>query len=317
MTLQIKSTPEKHINRVRELMISDNNQEFLVNILGFKPTIPDILKHTKGDPDFNPKLFFGAYFKGELIGSILAVRRSWKQGREQTGFLKWIFVKFEFRRRGIGKRLIENCERELRLLGCKTLTFGNSAPLYLVPGVPNDDGFTQKLLEDSGWSKQTSRISLSVNIANVDIDVQGVETFLQVNKSISIGVANKKHFASLFTFIKEEFSRSWAVETTPALEDNQQAFCCYVADKESGGILGFAAINASNPNWFGPMGVKSEKRKAGLGGLLVQYSLLMAQDRNMKRLMFPWVNESEMFYRKILGSVVNRLVFIKYEKIIV
>ena len=314
--MQIKPIKETDLDRVQTLIVPNDNQEFIIDTLGFAPTIDDILRHTKGDPDFDPNLFLGAYIKGELIGSVFALRRPWKQGREQTGFLKWISVKRGFRRCGIGRRLIENCQRKLKKLGCNKFSYGSSAPLYLVPGVPYGDSIMQEFLEKSGWSRQTDRVSLSVNLDEVDIDLQSIKTFLKVNRSVTIGTAGNKQRAPLFTFIEREFSRSWAIETVPALDNAQQAFCCYVADKKSGRILGFSAVNASNPNWFGPMGVQGERRMSGLGGLLVQYSTLLAKERNLKRLMFPWVNETEMFYRKVLGTVGDRHVFLKYEKII-
>ena len=312
--VNIKSIPENHIDRINALLVANENGAMFSDIVGFIPRIEDVKRHAKRDPDFDSNLFLGAYSRTELVGSILGIHRPWKKGREKTGFIKWIFVKRTFQRRGIGTLLMKECEKKLHFLGCTLLEYGSCSPLYLFPGVHKEDHTTRCFLKTLGWKEISHRISLNVTLSEVDIDFKEMENFLKGNKSLLVGTANEKHKTQLFNFIEQEFSHSWAMESLPALEGVKNTFCCFLADKETGSILGFSTVNASNPNWFGPMGIKAEKQKAGLGCLLLRYSIIRAKQYNLKRLVFPWVNDTEKFYYRSLGTKGDRLVFLKYEK---
>ena len=313
--LSIKPIPECHLDQIHDLLISDENCMFLLQILGFIPGRNDICRHTIKDSDFEPKLFLGAYIGEQLVGNILGIHRPWKKGRRHIGYLKWIFVKREYRRRGIGGLLLETCEQRFQMLGCVQLLYGSCSPAYLFPGIPKEDHVMQYFFRAFGWMGISERVSLHVNLSSLSIHPYEINTFLSLHQSISIGAADPIEKKSLINFIEREFSHSWALESLPAFDKNLQSFCSYVVDKKTGDFLGFLAVGAGNPNWLGPMGVKAEKRGQGLGETLLRYSLLLARERGIKRLIFSWVNESEGFYRKALGPV-DRLVFQKYQKII-
>jgi GNAT superfamily N-acetyltransferase len=99
----------------------------------------------------------------------------------------------------------------------------------------------------------------------------------------------------------------------PALQDAGPAFCCVLRDRGRGPVVGFAAVHATNPGWFGPMGVCPELQGRGLGGRLAIRAVQEAWDRGTDRLFLPWVNENEAFYRHVLGGM-RRILHIKTGK---
>ena len=306
LDLVIKPIPQDQLNKVVQLIVSDENRRLLLDITGFTPNAHDIYRHTVGDPDFRPELFLGAYKGTELVGNVLGIHRPWKKDKEYMGFLKWIFVKHKYRRRGVGGQILEKCEHRLVLAGCNQILYGSSAPLYLFPGVPVEDKMMREFLNAHGWKECSERVNLDINVPDANLCREQTEVYLRADQAISIAISKSHEKDRLFNFIREEFSHSWALESLPALRGDKESFCCYLSQTLTGNILGFAVVNATNPSWFGPMGVKASSRMSGLGRRLVWYSLRVAQNRGIRRLIFPWVNESEVFYRKVIQLPIDR-----------
>lgn len=67
-------------------------------------------------------------------------------------------------------------------------------------------------------------------------------------------------------FAQENFSDKWAGECTCAFANNPPS--CFIAlqNKE---VIGFACYNATAKGFFGPIGIKQDKRANGLGAALL------------------------------------------------
>lgn len=81
------------------------------------------LIHPPNDPDkdieekirFQPNLFFVATLNGEVVGSVMV-------GYEgHRGWLNYLAVAPEHRRRGYGRKLVEKATAELAQIGCQKL----------------------------------------------------------------------------------------------------------------------------------------------------------------------------------------------------
>lgn len=291
-------------------MVAALPSEQLERWLGFIPGLEQLQRHTVLDPDVDPELLLGAFDATQLAGCVLGVRRPWKAGNEHVGFIKWILVRPAWRRRGIGRRLLEVCERTLTRRGATDLVFGSCAPRYVLPGTPEDDVASRRLFRACGWRESSQRTSLRVTLDDRPIDALGVGP----PSHIGLGLATAQDSDALGRFITTVFSLSWREEVYSALVGDTQAFCSVLRDSAGGQILGFAAVNATNPGWFGPMGVHPERRGQGLGRLLVRHACAEAQRRGASRLMLPWVNENEGFYRHAVSGALERQVFLKTEK---
>ena len=336
--------------------------------VGFIPDRTQALRQTFDDPDFAPELFLGAWDGDRLAGSVLGIRRPWKEGKESTGFVKWIWVCPSYRRQGIGRKLLTACERGLSeavgetqngtrkteelgslagaeareqatgpspnpessnvhraslgkaVSGRLTLVFGSSSPRYLVPGVPEQSPAARKLFHACGWQEVSRRISLRVPLSQQRSVGPGKENFgAKASRTMAgafhIRLAETTDRAAASSFIHSVFSASWGEEVAPSFDEKTSgAFCSLLWDQDANKILGFAAVGATNTGWFGPMGVHPEHRRRGFGSRLVQHACNESRRRGLKQLMFPWINENEAFYRRVLDTRVERIVFLKTEK---
>ena len=281
--------------------------------LGFVPGEADLARHTTGDADFDLELFVGAYEGEDLVGHALAIRRAWKAGREKEGFLKWVFVRPGWRRHGHGARLLAACEEALRGQGCELVRYGNSAPFYLFPGMPTGDAGGRALLGSAGWTEVSERVSLVAELSALPFAPTDLDRGLARHPELHLVLAQPDDREPVLEFVSEDFSPSWAAEVAACFEDGSHGLCSILRSSGTGRPVGFAAIEAYNPNWFGPMGVREDLQGRGLGRLLVQHSALVARERGIPRFLVPWVGKNEPFYRKILGPG-PRVAFRKCEK---
>lgn len=84
---------------------------------------------------------------------------------------------------------------------------------------------------------------------------------------ITIRRANTFESSLIREFIELHFSRGWADEVMPCF--SRQPVTLYIAILE-GKVVGFAAVEATCRNYFGPTGVAESHRGKGIGkGLLV------------------------------------------------
>ncbi len=311
--IKIDLVPVEQIEVVTDLIHASVSDQFS-SLLGFHLTGHELLRHTAQDPDFDPDLLIGAYAGNELVGVIFGVQRPWKSTKEDTGYIKFVFVKNENRRQGIGRSLLDACERRLVGLGARVLVYGSSSPRYLLPGVPAGDLETQKFLSACGWSERSERVNLDLSLGKLKLTQDDLEILLDDNGCVSVEVAQSLDEREVLRFIETEFSYSWALESCRAFVAESDGFCSVIKENDTGRILGFAAVNASNPHWFGPMGIREDAQMSGLGRMLVTHALLTAKQRGINHVLFPWVNENEGFYRKVIGDL-DREVFLKYEKV--
>ena len=284
----------------------------------FSPTAADWRRHTFEDPDFNGKLLLGLFDNSATLQAVACgIIRTWKD--PEKGFIKFIFCKSSPQRKQFLSLLIEELEKRLATEKVSSIHFGSSSPLYLFPGLDERDEVLRSVMTNRGWQISSERINRIIDMKNlrisqVDLTKQLQKTtcgnfadpHLDTDKmrkySIAIVVPNDKK--ELYSFISNEFSKSWAEESIAGCRIDNAAFCSIIKDN-SGNIVGFAAVNASNPNWFGPMGVKTSLRGQGLGKLLVVHSLLHVVETFPKteQILLPWINDKDSFYCSILGDM--------------
>ena len=300
-----------------------NFADILEEQICFAPTAVDLRRHTFEDPDFNGKLLLGLFdHAGTLQAVAFGVIRSWKD--PEKGFIKFIFCKSSSNREKFLSLILKELEKRLIAEKVSCIHFGSSSPLYLFPGVDEEDKTLCSVLAEHGWDFSSERINRIIDMKNLRISQVDLTKLLQktdcanfadphwenIEKlckySITIALPDDKK--ELYSFISNEFSKSWAEESIAGCRADNPAFCSIIKDN-SGKIAGFAAVNASNPNWFGPMGIKQSLRGKGLGKLLVIHSLLHTKETFPKKehILLPWINDKDNFYCSILGDMKKNL----------
>ncbi len=265
--------------------------------LGFTLTEEILWRHTFGDPDYSPEMLLGAYVDGRMTACGMGVIRPWKS--PTRGFVKFIHGT----RPAIGAMLVE-LEDAMKKQGATELLYGGSSPWYLTPGIPVGDTATSAPLIAARWSRSSTRLSQAVSVALAQTTARPIPSGYHL-----LDATEQDHIARQ-EFIESEFSLSWAKET---LSGSNGAFCSLI--KRNNEILGFAAMHATNPNWFGPMGIKASERGKGLGQALLHHVLARLRREKTGQIILPWINDKTGFYEKALGKAAcTTLRFEKFTK---
>lgn len=101
-------------------------------------------------------------------------------------------------------------------------------------------------------------------------------------------------------FIKENFSDGWAWEASKAMYN--QPSSCFIAVKEKQ-VIGFACYDTTALDYFGPLGVKADERKGGIGGTLTLKCLYAMKEKGYGYAIIGSAGPVD-FYRKVCGATV-------------
>lgn len=103
------------------------------------------------------------------------------------------------------------------------------------------------------------------------------------------------------SFIAKEFNDSWASEAKAGLYKPNPT--CFIAVKDET-VIGFACYDATAKGFFGPLGVSEKARGLGIGGTLVQRSLLAMKEDGYAYAIIGGVSErTKPFYDKVCNGV--------------
>lgn len=273
-----------------------------IEALGFEPDITHLEKTSFLDPDYNKDLLLGAFIEDKCIGTIMGVTRLWKEGREDTGYIKWILVDPDYRKKGTGTLLYKQIEDIFIKMDLKTFTFGSSSPSYFLPGIPIENEEAAEFFENRGWKRDFNRVSLLVKLSEKDLNHKELSLKPKYKKPYKIITATSSNSKELVNFVDIEFPGSWSNEVKMAMEGANPNSGSVICIDENSEIIGFAAFNGSNPQWFGPMGVKESLRKEGFGRILFYEAIKEMMRRGMIETILPWINGKEEFYPRFFND---------------
>lgn len=123
----------------------------------------------------------------------------------------------------------------------------------------------------------------------------------------------------IIDFVKSNFQPTWAYEVEHAIMQSPSK--CFIATR-NGELLGFACYDSSAKGFFGPTGVLDSERGNKIGAALLIRTFEAMREYGYGYGIIGWVNEAEMFYRKIVNaeyipngepenSVYSNLIFMK------
>ena len=276
----------------------------------FDPLTPGLFEEkTRGDAAFDPDMALVCEDGGAVAGFAMGVLRQ-AHGKD-VGVIKLAAVAADRRRRGIGRRLLDQVERELRERGASAVRVCESAPNYLTPGVDARYSAAPHFFLGRDYRRIGEACNMTVDLAERDFDTGAVEREHDLGGLLFRRALDSDH-AGLMGLLEMNWP-SWIPEAHAALRNRPVSL--YVAVKGDE-VLAFAAFDANNrgTGWFGPMGTAPPARRRGIGHVLLFRCLADRAAQGHRYAIIPWVDPVD-FYRQCAGAAVSRI-FHRYEKVL-
>ena len=247
----------------------------------------DFISKFLNNPHFSYEGTFVATQDGKIVGFASGIyKKSFLQGEtfENTpGYITFIIVDREYRRRGIGKALLSKVEEFLLNSGKKQLDIIFFNPINLEWYVPGTDGHDHpnapgvdidseayKLFKHCGYKDRTRENSYHLDLDKFSLNERNINTLgMLKTKGIVIEYYDSlKHsgFNELFDDLKSE---DWRAEIIGETQKEKSRPILIVSDK--GKICGFTGpldVEPSGRGYFAGIGVRSDYGGIGIGTAL-------------------------------------------------
>ena len=196
--------------------------------------------------------------------------------------------------------LCERMEARLREEGSKRLEYSAFASWHLLPGV---DLRYEKLLDfllGRGFRKSGECVDYVIDLQAFRIPgrVVRLEEDL-VGGGTTIRLAEPGEKDRIRDFVREKSGFSWSFEAARAIGPKGSGV--WIAE-DGGDITAFSVFGALEHHWFGPIGVSEDRRKKGLGSVLLFKTLQSMKDLGIPRAIIPWTGHL-YFYSQVPGVV--------------
>ena len=273
--------------------------------------IDHVREATFADVDHSRDLLLCARVGDQIVAVAAAVSRRPRGASAvsaPTGFLKLFAVAPSWRGQGIGTQLLAEAERRLRQLGAEKIRVFGDAPSYLRPGV--DFRLTDLVcfLQRRGYAVRGHAVNMDVDLAAADLDTSADEERLSA-LGIAVRRLQSDDAVAFHDYMARDWSWGWKIEASRSLLRDPISTHVALSGDE---IVGFASHSASGPGQFGPMGVKPDLRRHGIGAVLLKRCLVDVRAQGYTSADIQWVGPIG-FYARHVGAVLSRC-FWHFEK---
>ncbi len=258
--------------------------------------VPHVQETVFEDSSFNPDLLRCTRIDGRIVAVTAGVVREQVGDRTTpTGFIKLIAVDPRYQGQGIGSALLADIEGRLAARGATAIGVFGDSPGYLRPGV--DFRLTRLicLLLRRGYASRHDAVNMEVDLARANLDTAADERRL-ISAEIEVRRLASYDADAFAEYMLTQWQRNWQIEALRALR--RDPVSCHLALRH-GEILGFAAHDVSGPGQFGPMGVRADLRKHGIGGVLLKRCLADLRDAGYRTADIQWVGPIAFYARQV------------------
>lgn len=248
------------------------------------------------------KFVLGAYDEDRLVGFVVGKRDiSEIESYKNLGWINLIYVDKDYRRKGIGSKLLTEVENYLS--GVSTINVGKDINNFF-PGSPSefagtsDTFFIKRGYIDGGQGYDV----INTNLKKIELR----------NKEFKYMACTMEHKDALIKFFEKNFPGRWEYEARDyfAKGGNGDSYViCLDGDK----VIGFSRMNDRkdkvypyNTTWFprfnnlggvGPLGVDRDYRKKDIGFDVVAFGINTLIDRGITEIIIDWTGLLN-FYRQ-------------------
>lgn len=283
-------------------------------------TVQKFRKQALFDENFDNGLCFAAVENEQVVGFILGTKRKFpylERGLEpDQGWINVIFVKEEFRRKGIGTALLKTVEDILIAKGVKRITLAAYSPNYFFAGLdpenyPESIGF----FERNAYIAYEKHYSMGMNLHGFQLS-EAVKEKKRAAESKGYVFQNftYEYSLELLDFLKEEFGGGWKRNALINMQKDKAEERLFLILNPEGKICGFANRSIDdNEMRFGPIGVSAKERNNGLGSILLECAMYEMAKKGLYRMFFMTTDDPGRRYYERLGLEVIRT-FVTYRK---
>lgn len=261
-------------------------------------TIEKFRKQALYDDNFDNDLCEIALDGDMLVGFILATKRKFpymEKGLEPTrAWINVMFVKKEYRNKGIGERLYKDIEDKLIQLKTQEITLAAYSPGYFFGGLdeehyPEAASFFKKM----GYIRGERHVSMGKDLHGYQIPQEVLEKKKEKEKLGFKFINFKNEYAlKLIEFFNREFPGGWKRNALISLRDNTAEDRIIIILDKNDEVCGFClrAID-SNPIRFGPIGIAEKYRSEGLGTILLDMGCYEMTKKGLYHMFFMTTSE--------------------------
>lgn len=253
-------------------------------------------KGTFEDKDFDPDLTLILVDSNskQIIAALIAVNRA------EYCCIKALIVEKEFRRQGIGKKMLKEIidRSKIKNDNIKFINFGASPPNYWLTGVDLRHTDLLFFLKKNRFKLSETRQNLTVPLKNLDLKP------LSNKKEYHYERVQPKDFEELIKFVKDNYGHSsWPEEVQMSLLNTPPT--TFVAKDINDQIIGWATHGIQFPGAFGPTGVLYTIQGKGIGSELLKWCLWDIQQIGLETCTIMWVvGNTIKFYSKSIGAYI-------------
>ena len=272
-------------------------------------------RNTYGTPGFLEENSFVAIEDNEPVGFIISKVWDYPMYQESfqgIGWISLIFVKKEYRNRGIGSTLLDEATNGFKQLGITKLYLGKDYQNFF-PGLPKD------LKSNGAWFSKRGFEALYETNDLINLNPQGFTASLKEyhdNREYNIHLACEKDFPRMQKFFEESFPGRWVVEFLDYVKyggNGNEFLICTNSLQEVVGFcrlgtnetpieqIGFSLTWRAKPSFvklggLGPLGVSKDYRHNNIAYNLLITGLMELKKRGCHEAIIDWTNLLD-FYR--------------------
>lgn len=266
------------------------------------------------DPHFDPASLLVARQDEKLVGFVLGMSARADVPSDNavgTGVIAGFGVHPDFRRQGIGSRLLGQLETHWQSRDVDRIQIGPWIPTYLAPGVDESTyPGTVDFLEANGYVAGGKPVSMRALLTGYEAadGVAEMAAGLQ-GEAVTIRPAVADDATELIAFAVDQFPH-WESYVRGALRSTvtgvDSATLHIALDGDS--VIGFAMTNGER---FGPFGVNGDYRGRGIGAVLLSRALCAMRAINVHLAYFLWTSDqTARLYNRHGFEIVRRFTMI-------
>jgi mycothiol synthase len=224
------------------------------------------------------------------------------------GFIDLLVVDRAQQRRGIGRQLAAEMERQLAARGCQRIDLAAGSPNHAWPGVDVHYTAAVCFAEGSGYQRQGCEVNMDVDLSGATLDTHAAQNRLAA-EGIEVRRAVADDDGPLQESLGSTWQADWIAEIADALRSSEAGL--HVAVR-SGRYVGFCCYGVNRVHEVGPIGTDPDVRKLGIGGVLLKRCLAEQRDRGIAAAELVWVGPLSYFSRTVHATIGR--VFWQYSK---